>query len=307
MNLKEKLCKFASKVKFGADKNSPEILLGLGIAGIIGTVVLASKATLTADDILKHHTRKMQDIKEAVEVAEENPDNYEYDTTLQAADKGTQLLKTTGSLLKVYAPAIALGTVSIGCILASRNIMQKRYLGVVTAYNGLSEAFNLYRKRVIEEEGADKDYYYRTGQRIVETEVVNEDGTTETIKTVEGTPDPKSLTGDGSLIFGKIKPDGTPNLNWDENFNLTMMFLRAQENVATDMLHAKGHLFLNEVYDLLGFPDTSVGAVTGWVDELGDGYVDFGLSLQENTQHHIGDDYSIVLDFNHDGPMYDKI
>lgn len=300
-SITKKLCKFGNKVKFAADKNSPELLLGAGIAGIIGTIILASKETLTADKIIEHHRHKMMDIQDAINIAEENEEEYEYDHSLQLADKTSQIMKTAGSLMKNYAPAIALGTVSIGCILASRNIMQKRYLGVVTAYNGLSEAFALYRQRVIEEEGEEKDFYYRTGKRVVEKEIVNEDGTTEIVKEVEGPLDPKDIKGDVSVIFD------SSNKNWDKNFGISMMFLRAQENVATDMLHAKGHLFINEVYDLLGMPDTPEGAVIGWIDGLGDSFVDFGLTLCENTQKRVGDDYNILLTFNHDGVMYDKI
>lgn len=301
----KKITRMGNKLIFKAKKNSPELLLGAGIVGIIGTVVLASKETLTADEILKHHQSKLIDIQEAKEMVEDDPDSYEYDDELVQNDKRVLKVKTVGSLVKNYAPAITLGAVSIGCILASKNIMQKRYLGVVTAYNGLSEVFQLYRQRVIEDQGKEKDLEYRYGQKFKKevTEIINEDGSKEIVETYkpEGPLDPKNLKGNGAIIFD------SNNKNWQENFNLSIMFLRAQENVATDLLHSKGHLFLNDVYDLLGIDDTTEGAVLGWLDNDGDGYVSFGIDGLTNPQKNIGDEYEIVLDFNHDGVMYDRL
>lgn len=44
-----------------------------------------------------------------------------------------------------------------------------------------------------------------------------------------------------------------------------MMFLRRQQDYANEMLKARGHLFLNEVYDLLDIPRSKAGQVVGWV------------------------------------------
>lgn len=304
MDIKKSLTRTANKVKFATKKNSPELLLGAGIVGIVATVIVACKETLAADSIIKHHQSKLIDIQEAKEIAEENPDNYEYDEGLVNHDTKVLKIQTAASLVKNYAPAVALGCFSLGCILVSRNIMSKRYLGVVTAYNGLSELFNTYRERVIQDAGKEKDLEYRYGQKFKKktTEIINEDGTKETITEYkpEGPIDPENVTGDGSVIFDSSNP------NWQTSYNLSMMFLRAQQNVATDMLHSKGHLFLNEVYDLLGLPDTAYGAVTGWIDGYGDSYVDFGIYDTEDNNRK-NEDYSILLSFNHDGVMYDKI
>ena len=55
------------------------------------------------------------------------------------------------------------------------------------------------------------------------------------------------------------------------------------QNVANDMLRARGHIYLNEVYDLIGIPRTPEGNIVGWVhkDHNGNlGYVDLGLFYQ---------------------------
>lgn len=78
--------------------------------------------------------------------------------------------------------------------------------------------------------------------------------------------------------------------------------------MANDRLHARGHLFLNEVYEALGLPHTQAGAVVGWVVGNGDNFVDFGLYTGEAARDFVnGREGSILLDFNVDGIVYDKI
>ena len=153
--------KFAGKAEFTIKKNSPEILLGAGIVGFVGTIVLACRATCRADEVLEFHRRKIKDINDAKEIADADPEGeMSYDIEIYRQDKAIRYLKTTGNLAKLYAPTVAVGALSLACILTSRNIMQKRYLGVVAAYNGLSAAFEEYRKRVRDEygEGLDKPF-----------------------------------------------------------------------------------------------------------------------------------------------------
>jgi hypothetical protein len=87
------------------------------------------------------------------------------------------------------------------------------------------------------------------------------------------------------------------NRHWSGHPQDNKMFLKAQEQWCNDRLNAVGHVFLNEVYDMLGFDRTSAGAVVGWLK--GDGiFVDFGMVEVE------GD---FTLNFNVQGVIYDKI
>ena len=100
------------------------------------------------------------------------------------------------------------------------------------------------------------------------------------------------------------------NPNWDKNPTFSMMWLRGQQNILNDILHTRGHVFLNEVYDALGFPHTPQGAVLGWIDGEGDNCIDFGLYDQnkENVRRFVnGVDNVIMLEFNHDGVIWDRI
>lgn len=300
----------AGKAELIVRKNSPEILLGLGIVSFVGTVVSACNATLRADEVLEYHKRKIRDIHDAKELADANPEdeNYTYDDELYRMDIGVQYLKTAGNMVKLYAPTIALGTLSLACILTSRNILQKRYLGAVAAYNGVSAAFKDYRKRVREEYGEDLDRHFRYGTTYDQlTEVGMDEEGKKIKKKVDTEQTDSSLVNpndDSCRFFDSSNP------NWDPNPAFSMMWLRGVENILNDILHTRGHVFLNEVYDALGFPHTPQGACLGWIDNGDDGYIDFGLydPKKENVRRFVnGVDNVILLEFNHDGVIWDKI
>lgn len=93
-----------------------------------------------------------------------------------------------------------------------------------------------------------------------------------------------------------------------------MHFLEDQQIYCNDLLKMKGHLFLNEVYDILGFPRTKAGAVVGWVyneeNPIGDNFVDFGLfdtNDERNSDFINGYRNTAILDFNVDGYILDYI
>lgn len=87
---------------------------------------------------------------------------------------------------------------------------------------------------------------------------------------------------------------------WLGNVELSRYFLIARETQSNDMLKARGHLFLNEVYDLLGFPRTKMGCIIGWMYKPG-AHVSFNVPKLEEIKD------SIPLSFNVDGIIYNKI
>lgn len=92
------------------------------------------------------------------------------------------------------------------------------------------------------------------------------------------------------------------NQFWAKNPVVNLMYFRVQEQYANDLLRTKGHLFLNEVYDLLGFPHSSKGAVVGWTynkeNPNGDNYVHFEIC---NPKFIDGTENTTWIDFNVDG------
>lgn len=304
-NISTKVSKIAGKSSLMIKKKSPEILLAAGLVGFVGTVVLACKATLKADDILDLHEEGMEKIEKTKKMAESINDIVEYTEEDYNRDILVQRVKTIGNMVKLYGPAIALGGVSVACLITSRNITHKRYLAAVSAYNAVSEVFQQYRKRVVDEYGEKLDKHFRYGTTYSTTTEndVDEDG--KKIKKKVDVEETKLGEPSGVAVYFD-----SSNPNWDPNPEFSMMFLKAQQNYLNDRFHQKGHLFLNEALDALGFPHTQQGSLVGWVEGLGDNYIDIGLYDQhkENVRRFVnGNENCILLDFNHDGIIWDKI
>lgn len=291
------------RVGLKAKKNSPELLLIGGTITFAGTIYLACKATLKLDDILENH-------KETISWIEKGESEGYFDYTPEDAKKDRQIMtaKTAVKIARVYAPAAAMGTVSIGCFVVSHTILKNRYLGMVSAFNSVSAAYTLYRNRVREELGDQMDRHFRYGTKIDKIDVVEMDENGKNKKKKVEVEETDKETAGAPSIYSRWFDE--TNVNWDKNVTFSLMFLRAKQNIANDMLHSRGHLFLNEVYDMLGYPHTQEGAVVGWVEGYGDDFVDFGIydPRNESSRKFVnGADNVILLDFNHDGVIFDKI
>lgn len=283
-------------------KYSPELLQGLGVTTMVAAVISAAVRTATrAEEVLDNHQRKLEEADKAVVIAEE--DGIEdYDV---GREKFLVYSETLRDMAKVYAPTIALTGLSLACFLSSHKILKDRYLGAVAAFNAVSTAFMGYRGRIVEKFGEEADKYGLYGEVKDKIEVVDFDakGKQKTHKE-EVAVDTPPWYSPYAKVFDASCPD------WDKNPTFSMIFLKGQQEIANNILHTRGHLFLNEVYEMLGFEHTSIGAVVGWVDGIGDSFVDFGLYNIEDeaTRRFVnGIESNIILDFNVDGVIYDKI
>ena len=296
------------RVGFKLKKHSPEILVAGGIVGTVTATVMACKATTKLDQILDKAQNDIEAIHEAIEHPETLPEPY----TEQDGKKDLTIVytKTAVDLAKLYGPAVLVGTVSITAILAGHNILRKRNVALAAAYTAVDKSFKEYRGRVVDRfgEALDKELRYNIKAKEVEEVVTNEDGTETVVKTVVNEPNLASKYSD----YAKIFDCGCKG--WTKNPEYNLNFLRDTQKYANDLLQARGHLFLNEVYDMLGFDRTEAGALVGWIydDEnpVGDNEVDFGIYNPNNHQCSRfvnGWERSIVLDFNVDGPIYNKI
>lgn len=286
-----------------AKKFSPEILLVGGIAGGITAAVMACKATRKVDDILDDHNETMAQISMGESSVDSDEGKKEIDK-LKLKTKMT-LVKDLG---KIYAPPIVLGAASIGCILGSHGILSKRNMAIAAAYSVVQDRFNEYRDRVRNEYGDEKEknLYFGTEQKTIETvEVDEKTGKEKKVKKkVNMLKDPNDLS-----QYARFFDDASPN--WVNDSEMNLAFLKAQQNYCNDLLKVRGHLFLNEVYDILGIPRSKAGAVVGWViSKEGDNFVDFGLYSirnQEAADFVNGYEENILLDFNVDGVIWDLI
>ena len=99
---------------------------------------------------------------------------------------------------------------------------------------------------------------------------------------------------------------------WEKDPECNLMYLLQQQHYANAKLKANGFLFLNDVYGMLGFPKTKAGQIVGWIykenNTDGDNYVDFGIYRTDANSKFVNlYENSILLDFNVDGPIIDKI
>jgi hypothetical protein len=277
-----------------AQKHSPTLLFAVGVAGVVTTVVLASRATLKMEEILVEAEKRRADIGDALELETE-----EYSLEDAHKDGVTNRVKTAVAIGKLYAPAVAVGVVSVGCLTGSHVILSRRNVALTAAYAGLDKVFKEYRARVVDELGVDKDEEFRYGT--IDKEIVVETDEGPKTKTVKVADKKKGLY---TFLF-----DETTTQNWQRRQSYNQMFLNAQQDYANQLLNARGHVFLNDVLDALGLDRTPAGAVTGWIKGEGDGYIDFGIlrNMNQGVTFIKGEENSIWLEFNVDGTIYDRI
>lgn len=292
------------KVGFQFKKHSPEILVVAGVVGGVASAVMACKATTKAGDIIEDTKSQLNIIHKGME--EGNIRGVEYTKEDGTKDLTIVYTQTAVKFIKLYGPAVVLGTVSIVSILSGHNITRKRNLALAAAYTTIDNSFKQYRNRVIERfgEDLDRELKYDIKAKEVEETVVNEDGTESTVKTTVNVIDPNTIS-DYSRIFDEC------NTSWSKSPEHNLVFLKQQQNYANDLLKSRGHLFLNEVYDMLGFPRTQAGQIVGWVydekDPIGDNFVDFGIYNLDSERARAfvnGYERSILLDFNVDGNVW---
>ena len=302
--MKEKFVNVYNGVKGKVEKHSPEILMGVGVVGVVTGTVMACRATLKLNDILEEAQETRDKIKEVAS----NP-NYEDKYTEEDAKKdlAVNYIQTGVKVAKLYAPAVAVGVAGVGCVLASHDIMKKRNIALSAAYLTVDKSFKEYKQRVVDRFGEEVEKEIRYGikaEEIVETitdEEGNETTVTETVKTMNPT-----LYSDYARFFDEASPC------WQNDPEYNLMFLRAQQQYANDLLRAKGRLFLNDVYEMLGIEKTKAGQIVGWVYDRenpnGDNFVDFGIydMSKERVRAFVnGYETNILLDFNVDGNIWD--
>lgn len=114
---------------------------------------------------------------------------------------------------------------------------------------------------------------------------------------------------ENTSIYARFFDESCAAWSKDAEYNLT--FLKGQQAHANDILRARGYVFLNEVYDMLGMPRTKAGQAVGWIyDEsnpYGDNYIDFDLNDERCSTFVNGYERSVLLDFNVDGNIVDKV
>lgn len=290
-----------SKAVMKLKKHSPEILVVAGIAGTVVSAVLACKATTKVAEILDETKGTLDTIHEGMETGAINGQEY----TNEDGKKDTVVVyaQTGMKLAKLYGPAIILGALSITSILASNNILRKRNVALGAAYAAIDKSFKEYRGRVIERFGEQVDTELKYGikaKKFEEIEVDPETGKEKKVKKTVMVADP-NLQSDYAVYFD------SKSRNYETNPDYNRMFLKAQQAFANDKLQTRGHLFLNEVLDDLDLPRTPAGQIVGWTKDGPDGYVNFRIVEVERETEDGRHEPALLLDFNVEGNIWEKM
>lgn len=276
-------------------KHSPTILTGAGTIGLVGTAVLASRATLTYHEV----------IADELEVITMGPElqkrNEHYTDEEFRKDRIICYSRIATKTLKHYGPTIALGVASIASFWWSHSIQSKRIAGLAAAYTALDASYRKYKKSVASVIGEES-------MKKVEEKILDD---------VVFTDEPFEYDKMAESVIPEYSPyariiDETSSV-WDPNDDITELNIHAQLNYMNDILHTRGYLFLSDVYDALGIPRTPASQVVGWLWKKGNGdhYVSFGdieghrIKFWDDSRRREVANY--LLDFNVDGEIVNEI
>lgn len=276
-------------------RHRSEIMLCVGIAGFISASVFSSVATLKAVDVLKERKKLLASIDEAAS----DPDfEDDYPAEDQKADTIKVNVFTGLNLAMLYAPAILATGLSIASLIISHKMQKDQLVALAAAYTVLNEQFQKYRLGVIDKYGkdVDKELYEKHAKSAMTSEELKSRLSAENINTnaVEVLFDENN-----SFCWKKNDPYGN------------YVFLKCHQEFFNHKLKSeKGVVFLNDVYDQLGFKRTKEGQFLGWkYDPNGANHIDFGfLNGEPGAQAFCdGKELNVWLKFNVDGIVIDNL
>lgn len=292
------------------------------------TVLLTGGIGLMAGSAVLACVRSAKTVPETV--AAEAEDMAEARETEDKAVIAKQAIVSVAKIARHYTVPVAIFSVGAACTVMAKQLEHRKAVVVGAAYNSLLAAFNEYRAKVVEHEGEEADRRYLHGEREVEVieEKTGKDGKKrERKKTVTAIG-----SGDSNTLYHRFWGRST-STQWVNDPVYNLSFLKAQEAIANNNLHARGYVLLSEVYQQLGFEleGHSNAAMVGWILGGGDDYVDFGIyspahdhvedsvnknslavaaGIEEPDRSNFSNaefEGSFYLDFNCDGIIIDRI
>ena len=287
------ISKVGGKLLMKLQKNAPGILFVVGTVAIVGGGVLACIATTHVDEVIEETHKELNEVDLHVK-----PTKMDYVKVYA---------RCAWKFVKLYGPAACVVAGGIFCTSRGYIKIRGRYLGATAACTTLQEAYNKYRKNVIDAVGEEAEEKIRLGLSDKENIQVNEELENGDVVLTEKSGvviDPKRCASPYAVFFDESSD------RWTKNPEFNKLTLITLQQLANEMYDSQGHMFLNEVYDMIGVPRTQAGAVVGWIKGAGDDYIDFGIhnAFSEKARDFVnGYERSILLDFNVDGVIYDKI
>lgn len=322
-NLKQNAIKTYNSVKRGFDNHKPEIKIVTGLVLVISGTVAAVVATTKVPDVVEKTKERLDTVHERMDdtkMAEENGaavvvEAKGHGVTIYSEKENQRALTKTYAvagmeLAKLYAPTIISTAVGSALILSGMKDQKDRNLAVALAYTAEHNAFKKYRDGVVERFGKEIDDELNLGikeETIVE-DVVDENGEVHKVekKVKVASADP-TLPSPYARYFDELSEA------YENDHEVNLYFLKAQEAWANNVFHSQGYLTINEVYERLGIPKTRSGYEIGWIDEKDPNkptkYINFGIYDGRRASREFVNGYEkfILLDFNVDGYIRDKL
>ena len=279
--------------KLALKANAPTIMVTTGVVSMGAAVVTAGKQTLKVEEVLAKHTPDLEKIQHGESLQLEN-----YGPDVARADRIKVYTRAGFDLVKLYAVPAVLFVGGAGLVFGGHNMMVKRNATLALAFTGLKKSFDAYRGRVVEKLGHDADQAFMHGAVLKEV-IDPKTGKVETIATRDWEDSEKDP-------YNRVFEQGASS-QWVNDLGLNKLFVSTQQRYAQELLSRRGHLYLNEVYTALGFPESDIGQVVGWkVTKYPDGtkdipVVDFGLDKPLPDDWKYNQEKAIYLDFNCQG------
>ncbi len=307
-----------NKAIFALRENSPKIFLVSGLIAGGACIVVTVRQTLKASTKIDKMKNDISAIKETV-----GKEYYEEDTEVEPGVPAMQVYTEDDAksdsiivyrnfiidMAKLYAPVAGLGAMAVFMLLKSFGIMSARYVATAAALTSVEKAFGDYRERVKERYGEETEDDIFHGVRTVKIEGtrIDENGKEKKFKETVDVVDPEAVIND---IYTRLIT--TSNPCFDENIDYMRNVLNAQQNLANDILRAKGFITLNEVCKMFMLEENAAGMVVGWINDEDNEEGDNKVELKVKRVNIINDDgittspaYSIS--FNVDGNIYKRL
>lgn len=245
-------------------RNSPTILTGMAVGGLITTAVLAVKATPKALYLL------------------EQEELYREENAINGNIEPISRLDTVKICYRCYIPSVAVGAASIACIIGANHISLRRNAALASIYTITESAFKEYQAKVTETLGRNKELKIRDE---IESDRVkaNPPGANEVIVTGQG----RCLMCDG--MFGRYFYSDIEKVR------------RVVSDFRAGMYGGEEWVSLNEFYDALGLSYVKLGDELGWDLSTGEISIDFSTTITEDGQPCIVLCYDIKPKFYKEG------
>jgi hypothetical protein len=247
---------FGRTAKLTAD-NSPAILTGIGVVGVLTTAYFVGKATANAVRVID----------------EENEHLYEKSVGFGPSQRVLRLdNRNTAKLVwKLYIPAAASAIGTIGCIVCANRIGTRRAAAVAAAYTLSERAYVEYKEKVLEKLGPDK-------AREIRDDLARDE--------IKRDPPPQSLIlGSGKVLF--------QDSFTKRYFESTMEDIKQAMNSVNYRINHHMYQSLGDFYEEIGLEQTDFSEEVGWTtDHLME--ITFSAVLTEDNRPCISMDYAVM-------------